>query len=274
MMIPSVIKGCYWRLDCLVACLGPLAGKSGRPLGLRYHALAHCGYAKFPMSLSLYYLLKSPVMGIMDTSDACRQNPVDSLSVGSLNIETTGTMFNGDVWGIAAGLSSLLTNMFATILIACRAWEHRRTIMFYLRARGSSRRTQVERTLALLVESGLLYCALWVFIVAYELTVLFTSDPLIFSNFARRFYYVMEGCVVPLIGMYPTLVLIVCAVNKSLHEMSSDKDGEWNAASIMFVGAPPGRARGTLSELLSAASAAEGGVAAPSSANSQDPQGA
>ena len=38
--------------------------------------------------------------------------------------------------------------------------NHRRSIMSYLK--GPSRRTQVERTLSLLVESGLLYCALWV----------------------------------------------------------------------------------------------------------------
>ncbi len=36
--------------------------------------------------------------------------------------------------------------------------------MSYLRS-SESPRTQVERTLALLVESGLLYCALWVSIV-------------------------------------------------------------------------------------------------------------
>ncbi|KAI0687117.1 hypothetical protein C8T65DRAFT_590628, partial [Cerioporus squamosus] len=73
---------------------------------------------------------------------------------------TYGTMFSGDAWGIAAALSSLLTNIVATTLIAYRAWYHRRTIMSYFR--GSPRHTQVERTLALLIESGLLYCALWV----------------------------------------------------------------------------------------------------------------
>ncbi len=231
-----------------MACLGPLAGQSGRPLGLCYHALAHCGYAKFPMSLSLYYLLNSPVMGIMDTSDACRQNPADSLSIGSLNIETTGTMFNGDEWGIAAGLSSLLTNMFATILIACRAWcvhdsfmqdltaheltagaryctqgapPHHHVLsqspgVFSAHAGGTDTRAP-RRVWAVVLRSlgehrapspgvSKRACSpahnarfVQVFIVAYELTVLFTSDPLIAPNFARRFYYVMEGCVVPLI---------------------------------------------------------------------------
>ena len=38
--------------------------------------------------------------------------------------------------------------------------EHRRILMSYLKA--SSPRTQVQRTLALLVESGILYSTLWV----------------------------------------------------------------------------------------------------------------
>ncbi|TFK82048.1 hypothetical protein K466DRAFT_438072, partial [Polyporus arcularius HHB13444] len=70
------------------------------------------------------------------------------------------TIFGGSVYGIAAGLFSLLTNVAATALIAYRAWMHRRLIMSYLK--GCSPRTQVERTLALLVESGVLYSALWV----------------------------------------------------------------------------------------------------------------
>ncbi|RDX47373.1 hypothetical protein OH76DRAFT_1354415, partial [Lentinus brumalis] len=80
-------------------------------------------------------------------------------SLASTFQATYGDMLIDDLWGIITGLSSLLTNIIATTLIAYRAWQHRRTIMTYLRA---SRRTQVERTLALLVESGLLYCALWV----------------------------------------------------------------------------------------------------------------
>ncbi|RDX42098.1 hypothetical protein OH76DRAFT_1363399, partial [Lentinus brumalis] len=57
-------------------------------------------------------------------------------------------------------LFSLLTNTVATMLIAYRAWCHRRLILSYLK--GTSPRTQVERTLALLVESGVLFCAFWV----------------------------------------------------------------------------------------------------------------
>ncbi len=48
--------------------------------------------------------------------------------------------------------------------------------------------------------------------------------------------------------MYPTLVIIVCAVDKSLYEKSTNSD-----VSIVFNGAPS-NPRGTLSELMSSAS--------------------
>ena len=46
--------------------------------------------------------------------------------------------------------------------------EHRRFVMKYLKESGPAR-TQVERVLALLVESGILYCVLWVRELQYRL---------------------------------------------------------------------------------------------------------
>ncbi|KAI0687967.1 hypothetical protein C8T65DRAFT_746850 [Cerioporus squamosus] len=211
-------------------------------------------------SICVIMILLTTVTGAVDTTDTCRTQaaaaagdtiPAPILGFGS--VATRGTMFSGDAWGIAAAISSLLTNVVATTLIAYRAWEHRRTIMSYLR--GSSRRTQVERTLALLVESGVLYCALWGLIVTYELV--FVSPSLTDSEaaFEDGFYYVMEGCVVPLIGMYPTLIIILCAVDKSAHEKSplADDRARNRDASPVFYGSP-GRRLETLSELLSATS--------------------
>ena len=51
--------------------------------------------------------------------------------------------------------------------------EHRRIIMTYLKS--SSPRTQVERTLALLVESGIMYCIFWVRPIVPENRVLLTG---------------------------------------------------------------------------------------------------
>ncbi|KAI0690131.1 hypothetical protein C8T65DRAFT_745924 [Cerioporus squamosus] len=196
-------------------------------------------------SVCIIMMLLTSIMGIMDTHDACDTSAARYYYHETL---TFGTLFSNDLWGVVTALSSLLTNIIATTFIAYRAWEHRRTIMSYLRR--SSRRTQVERTLALLVESGLLYCALWVLIVTYELGSMFVWYTT--TTFENGFYYVMEGCIVLLIGMYPTLIIILCAVDKSIHEKSAD-DHAWNASLVFYRS--PSTPRGTLSELLSATSA-------------------
>ncbi|RDX42094.1 hypothetical protein OH76DRAFT_1488944 [Lentinus brumalis] len=199
------------------------------------------------------------ISGAIDTSDACRaqqwihmfnwvggEGPV--IANGGYR---KGTMFTADLWGIIFGLFSLLTNVVATTLIAYRVWEHRRIIALYLK--GSSRRSQVERTLALLAESGLLYCVLCVFVELYQLG--YVAPALRDSAFSYGFYYVMSGCLVPLVGMYPTLIIIVCAVDKSLYEKANEDSVANLNASIVFNNASPSRRRETLSELVSATSA-------------------
>lgn len=62
----------------------------------------------------------------------------------------------GDIMAyIGLGLS-LLINVVATSSIGITAWRHRQSIMSNLGQ--SSRRTQVEKILILLIESSLLYC--------------------------------------------------------------------------------------------------------------------
>ncbi|RPD76067.1 hypothetical protein L226DRAFT_395986 [Lentinus tigrinus ALCF2SS1-7] len=206
-------------------------------------------------------ILLTMLTGAMDTGDACGLEPhyIFTDSIGDSSsfeappglTSNSGTMFTGDVWGFVAVFSSLFTNVIATILIGYRGWQHRRFIMSYLRE--SSPRTQVERTLALLVESGLLYCALWVVIAVYAYSdqspLLQTRTPA-FANF----YYVMSSCLVPLVGMYPTLIIIVCAVEKSLNEKLADEHCG-RISSPMFDPQLEARRCGSLSELVSTSSA-------------------
>ncbi|KAI0706699.1 hypothetical protein C8Q76DRAFT_629649, partial [Earliella scabrosa] len=82
----------------------------------------------------------------------------------SLVTETpSGTFYAGDSWGFAASVFSLTNNVMATSFIAYKAWYHRRVIKASFKE--SSPRTRVERVLALLVESGTVYCVLWVSII-------------------------------------------------------------------------------------------------------------
>ena len=92
-------------------------------------------------------------------------------------------VYTGDPWGLAAVAFSLATNTFSTSLIGYKAWyvalprvlppnphliggpfghcrEHRSFLRAHLGTRRST--TTVVRMLALLVESGVAYCLIWV----------------------------------------------------------------------------------------------------------------
>ncbi len=126
--------GHHWRLDCLVACLGSLAGQSACPLDGHPHGLAQYGYIFCVFLTCAYVLNVLSGMGIVDTRDACTRPGLSLLSPSGLlpgapipasdldAFAIRGILFGGDVWGYAAGLSSLLTNIVATTLIAYRAW--------------------------------------------------------------------------------------------------------------------------------------------------------
>ncbi|KAI0706657.1 hypothetical protein C8Q76DRAFT_801054 [Earliella scabrosa] len=103
-------------------------------------------------------------MATIDTRDVCSSapgqfDPSSPYETSRISIYK-GTFFAGDRWGMAATVLSLVTNCVATLLIAYRAWQHRALVKSQLRQ--GCPLTRVERTLALLVESGVLYCALWV----------------------------------------------------------------------------------------------------------------
>ncbi|THV00490.1 hypothetical protein K435DRAFT_657077 [Dendrothele bispora CBS 962.96] len=60
-----------------------------------------------------------------------------------------------------------VTNLVATSLIGYRAWEHRKAVITNLSSSKNSL-TRVQKILLLLVESGLVYCALWVSIILFS----------------------------------------------------------------------------------------------------------
>ena len=103
----------------------------------------------------------------------------------------------------------------------------------------------------------------------YGVTDIFPNPNLV--GFAKGFTYVMRGCLVPLIvskvftlpqsrgrcfsqclplqAMYPTLIIIICAVDRSLYERSANDAAQ--LGSIQFNVPLTRRRRGTLSELTS-----------------------
>ncbi|KAK7443772.1 hypothetical protein VKT23_015556 [Stygiomarasmius scandens] len=110
-------------------------------------------------------------------------------------------------------LPLLITNMLATGLIAYKAWSHHNNIKSNLRSSGSSR-TQVEKILNLLVESGVIYCVMWI---SY-LVIAFLSD-----NGSSIAYQLYVGSMPHIAALYPTLILLIAAHEKS-REDASPKD--------------------------------------------------
>ncbi|KAI0315435.1 hypothetical protein OF83DRAFT_1173832 [Amylostereum chailletii] len=120
-----------------------------------------------------------------------------------------------DVFGASAFALSLFTNLWSTSLVGCKAWSHRRAVHANLQ-RGSTR-TRTEKIMALLLESGAVYCVLWIFVVAYTLKkVMATSFPYggpaevitAGDNFVK-------GALIQLVGIYPTVVIVVVCLEKA-----------------------------------------------------------
>ncbi|ETW81877.1 hypothetical protein HETIRDRAFT_417928 [Heterobasidion irregulare TC 32-1] len=104
-----------------------------------------------------------PLLGSLGTPRGGLFNRLAVYKVKGFKSQATDSLF-------AAWVLSLATNVAATILIACKAWRHRRMIKSYL-AHGGLRRTQMEKIFALLIESGALYCVLWVLLITTRFSV-------------------------------------------------------------------------------------------------------
>ncbi|KAH9973227.1 hypothetical protein BGW80DRAFT_1459134 [Lactifluus volemus] len=93
-------------------------------------------------------------------------------------------------------------NLLCTGLIGWKAWEHRVTIKQHLGECNVS--TRVEKILAILIESGLVYCCLWiVYLIAG------------FGVFPEPFATAMKLALLVSPGAYPTLIIILVCMQKS-----------------------------------------------------------
>ncbi|KAI1788216.1 hypothetical protein LXA43DRAFT_1084491 [Ganoderma leucocontextum] len=172
-------------------------------------------------------LLATFATGIVDTTFSCNAQG--------------GFMYEGLLVGTMASALSLATSLAATVLIAHKAWVHRRCIKMHV-ANGP-RNTLVEGVLTLLVESGALYCTLWVVVVVWQIGESTIDDPHLRSSVffspkfsgnhwhhdhGSSFWFVggvlIEGCLVPLIAIYPTVIIVLVALNKSAVENGMKRD--------------------------------------------------
>ncbi|KAM5542712.1 hypothetical protein V8D89_003673 [Ganoderma adspersum] len=111
----------------------------------------------------------------------------------------------------ASVVLSLSTNVLATSLVAYKAWVHRQLLKQHLASAGTT--SQVLKALALLIESGCIYCVLLVFVIVYQTdTTPSGRAGLMFNKFGAYFTY---GCLVPLVAIYPTIIIVLVALKRS-----------------------------------------------------------
>ncbi|KAF7300307.1 hypothetical protein HMN09_00914000 [Mycena chlorophos] len=123
---------------------------------------------------------------------------------------------------------SLGTNAVCTGLIWVKAWGHRRI----MRAAGSTRADRhgssgftVDRTLSLLVESGFVYCLIW-------LTQIVLFVPTNYGTAGIYFFFVLGGLGDQLSGMYPTLIILVVNFKRSLWASRDAANGLGGSVSL------------------------------------------
>ncbi|KAH9058108.1 hypothetical protein EDB87DRAFT_952161 [Lactarius vividus] len=120
---------------------------------------------------------------------------------------------------------SLGTNLLSTGLIAWKAWQHRVSVRKYLGEGTGS--VNVERVLALVIESGLIYCIPWILYVISAFGVI--PEPGL---------TVIGDVLVFISGLYPTLIIILVAVQKSPVEHYSTHSTGMQFATGPALGPP------------------------------------
>ncbi|KAH8985016.1 hypothetical protein EDB92DRAFT_1390488 [Lactarius akahatsu] len=97
---------------------------------------------------------------------------------------------------------TLATNLVSTGLIAWKAWQRRISIRRHLGEGSGS--VRAERVFALLIESGFIYCCLWILYLISAFGVILPPA-----------FVIMNHVLVFASGLYPTLIIIFVAMQKS-----------------------------------------------------------
>ncbi|KAF5361288.1 hypothetical protein D9758_010265 [Tetrapyrgos nigripes] len=125
------------------------------------------------------------------------------------NLNGSAVFGEKPVGSLMMSVPLLVTNMVATALIGYKAWVHIAEIRKCLKDCGNQI-FRAQKVLLLLVESGLIYCGLWI---AYSLlTVLENAESVTF----QVFYSAMPS----LAALYPVLIIMIVSLEKSRVELN------------------------------------------------------
>ncbi|GJE87239.1 hypothetical protein PsYK624_033220 [Phanerochaete sordida] len=133
-------------------------------------------------------------------------------TLGMLGWTVVGDFGFQDYNGSVAMLTSWVTNVWGTALITVRAWQHRRRVGAHLQA-GS--RSRAEVALLIFIESGALYCALWVPLIVSSVAHLIQSFVTTYKPSDNMLPLlngvsdVQSGLLIHIVGIYPTAVILL-----------------------------------------------------------------
>ncbi|KAH8991476.1 hypothetical protein EDB86DRAFT_3180726 [Lactarius hatsudake] len=139
--------------------------------------------------------------------------------IGQFTVESTSSQ-SGPLYMIGPSLG---TNLLSTGLIAWKAWRRRFLVKKHMVTGAGS--VSLERFLALLIESGFLYCIPWILYLISAFGVI--PDP---------GFTVIDDVMVFISGIYPTLIIILVAMQKSPVEHYST-----HSTGMQFVSGPAPR---------------------------------
>jgi len=123
------------------------------------------------------------------------------------------------IWFLTLG-----TNLWATGLIFIRAWQHRRFIRSLIK---EASRSNTEKVLAFLIESGAIYACIWITYIAISFKYMGNYSVLSF-----------QIAIAQVVGMYPTTIIVVIAMQLSTADVLSRPGAEANT-HIVFASRSP-----------------------------------
>ncbi|PIL34723.1 hypothetical protein GSI_03504 [Ganoderma sinense ZZ0214-1] len=145
----------------------------------------------------------------------------------TVNITIGDAIVFGRVW-VLWPRSLLIRLVFVVLLletVGYRAWEHR-ALARSNGLRSFLGRAQVSRALTLLIESGSFYSVIWTVVVVYQFifsppykdnngVVTETLHSSAYRAFTAGWEAFMEGGLVIVIAIYPTVIMLLVALNRS-----------------------------------------------------------
>ncbi|KAL0567582.1 hypothetical protein V5O48_014411 [Marasmius crinis-equi] len=113
---------------------------------------------------------------------------------------------------ISAFSLSMATNILGTIIVGHKVWSYRRDIAVFLSK--NKHKTQAEKVLVLVLESGIVYSVLWII----QVVVVLMDPPRTFSG--KVVQQIFTSASIQMVGIYPTLLIVLVYLQRSMWDSS------------------------------------------------------